>query len=192
MTKLVYGVGINDHKCPASMQGKPTREYNLWNNLLKRCYNFEYQTFYPTYLACLVSENFKSYSYFHTWCQNQIGFGQKGFQLDKDLLLKGNKLYSENTCVFIPNQLNSLLISRKTCRGSLPLGVSYQGGKFKVQCNSESTARHVGYFNTVNEAFQAYKQVKEGYIKRQAEKWKAHIDPRAYGALIAYEISISD
>lgn len=192
MTKLIRGIGINEGKYPTWRAGKILREYHFWQNLIRRCKCPNFQQEFPTYIGCTVSENFKSYSYFYEWCQNQIGFSQEGYHCDKDLLLRGNKVYSENTCVFIPNELNNLLASCKAARGSLPIGVVAVGSRFRVYCHRGSASSHVGYFDTPNEAFTAYKQAKEAHIKLQAEKWKAHIDPRAFAALMAYEVLATD
>ena len=193
MTRLVFGVGINDRKYPAAVKGKILKEYNIWCNLLARCYCPERQKKQPTYVGCSVSEDFKSYSYFYEWCQNQIGNGQEGFHLDKDLLQKGNKIYSESTCLFLPSELNVLLTSNKVLRGDLPIGVStHSGGKFEAFCCTDRSSRYIGLFDTPELAFQAYKQAKEDFIKLQAEKWKNFIDPRAYAALLGYEVSIID
>jgi len=192
MTKLAYGVGVNDGKYPVWLDGRHLKGYNVWRNLLNRCYASKTQGRNPAYLGCQISENFKNYSYFHDWCLTQIGFGQKGFELDKDLLFKGNKLYSEDTCLFLPKELNSLLTSCRAARGNLPVGVSVVRGKFRARCHTDNPPYHIGYFNTVEEAFNAYKQAKEAFIKSQAEKWKALIDPRAFAALMAYEVLISD
>jgi len=192
MTKLVCGVGFNDRKYLMWVNGKPTKEYDLWNSLLKRCYNPKYQQEKPTYVGCSVSENFKSYSYFHEWVQKQIGFGLDNFHLDKDLLLRGNKVYSEDTCLFLPMELNTLFTARRNHRGDFPLGVSILHGKFIAYCSTDKLSRRVGRFDTPELAFQAYKEVKEAFIKRQAEKWKNSIDPRAYEALMRYEVLITD
>lgn len=192
MIKLIYGVGFNTRKYPAKVAGKNTREYNLWRNLLRRCYHPEYQRLQPTYIGCSASDNFKSYAYFYAWVRRQVGFSQLGFQLDKDLLIKGNKLYSESTCLFLPRELNSLLVSSRAVRGDLPIGVSAQGSKFQADCSTDNSSRYAGCFSTPEEAFQAYKQAKEAFIKLQAEKWKAHIDPRAFAALMVYEVQITD
>lgn len=191
-SKLIYGVGLNDRKYPVKVEGKSTKVYNLWLNLLTRCYNSKTHKTSPTYVGCSVSENFKNFTYFYEWCQKQIGFNQEGFQLDKDLILRGNKIYSEDTCLFLPRELNSLLTAHKAARGSFPLGVSLHCGKFKAQCLRHPAPTHIGLFNTPDEAFQAYKQAKETFIKLQAEKWKARIDPRAYAALMAYEVLPTD
>ena len=192
MIKLIYGVGINDGKYPAKVNGKIIKEYKLWLGLLKRCYSPIYHRENPTYISCKASENFKNYSYFYEWAQQQIGFDQENYHLDKDLVLKGNKVYSEKTCLFVPQELNKLLTTSRVLRGSFPIGISDHKGKFLVQCNTALTNRYLGCFNTVEEAFNAYKQAKETYIKTQAEKWKALINPRAFAALMAYEVSISD
>lgn len=192
MKKLVQGVGINDGKYPATIGGKRTKEYALWQNMLDRCYNKTYHTMHPTYLGCNVSDNFKQYSYFHEWCQLQIGFGIADFHLDKDLIYKGNKEYNENNCVFIPLEINSVLTKSNAARGLLPIGVTKNGNNFLARCNIGGTTKTIGTFTTPELAFNAYKTFKESHIKELAEKYKGTIDPRAYQALLNYEVDIND
>ena len=195
----VYSVGILGTKYPSKVNGVLTKEYVLWKGMLKRCYSDAYKKRYPTYEGCRVSENFKSYEYFYEWCHSQIGFDNDGngnpFHLDKDLLIKGNKVYSENTCVFIPSEINSLLIKREALRGEYLIGVywSKTNKAFKARvCKNKGKSEHLGYFKTEIEAFNTYKQAKESFIKEQAEKWKSQIDPRAYEALMNYTVDITD
>ncbi|WP_340574917.1 hypothetical protein, partial [Staphylococcus aureus] len=111
------------------------------------------------------------------------------FELDKDLLIKGNKVYSENTCVFIPFEINTLLIKCTASRGKHLIGVHWDNASraFKAQVNkSKGKREHLGLFKTEIEAFNAYKTAKESFIKEQANKWKSQIDPRAYEALMKY------
>ena len=96
----------------------------LWCSMLKRCYSNAYKKRQPTYEDCEVSNNFKSYEYFYEWCNKQVGFNNKDWQLDKDLLTKGNKVYSENTCIFIPAEINLLLVKREALRVERTLSVS--------------------------------------------------------------------
>lgn len=110
-TPSVHGVGIFGDRYKAYYKdsvGKslPKSEYTTWNNMLSRCYNPKSLEKRKTYEGCIVSENFKHYPYFYDWCNRQIGFGSAGFHLEKDLLLKSNKIYSEDTCVFIPKEVN--------------------------------------------------------------------------------------
>lgn len=102
--KLVHGVGIND--MPGS---RKTKEYELWCAMLRRSYSKKLHQRYPTYIDCKTSSDFLVFSKFHSWCQNQIGFNQNGFDFDKDLLVKGNKEYHPDKCVFIPREINLFL-----------------------------------------------------------------------------------
>ena len=195
----VCGVGILGTKYLSAVNGRTTKEYNLWQSMLKRCYNSTYKKKHPTYEGCEVGDKFKSYEYFYEWCHSQIGFDNDGngnpFQLDKDLLVKGNKVYSENVCVFIPSEINSLLINNTASRGEHLIGVNWCKTKkaFKAQvCKNKGNQEHLGLFKTEIEAFNAYKQAKESFIKEQAEKWKGKIDERAYEALMNYQVEITD
>ena len=195
----VYGVGILGTKYLTTSNGVNTKEYNLWCHMLERCYSDKYQKKYPTYEGCEVSDNFKSFEYFYEWCNNQIGFSDDGdenpFQLDKVLLTKGNKVYSEYTCVFIPHEINLLLTKRTTSRGEYLIGVSWHKTRnaFVARVSkNKGKQEHLGYFKTEIEAFNAYKDAKEAFIKEQANKWKDGIDGGAYEALMNYTVEITD
>ena len=191
----VYGVGIFGTKYPSTINGRNIKEYVLWQRMLERCYSDGFKKKNPTYIDCEVSENFKSYEYFYEWCYKQIGFGVGGFELDKDLLLKGNKVYSENTCIFIPAEINLLLIKRDASRGEHLIGVSWckRDKAFVAQVSrNKGKPERLGYFKTEIEAFNAYKKAKEVFVKEVAEKWKSQIDERAYNALMNYEVEIDD
>ena len=188
----VFGVGIIGAKYPITINGVKTKEYVLWKGMLQRCYS---DTQYPTYEGCKCSENFKSYEYFYEWCNEQIGFSNEGWHLDKDLLVKGNKVYSENTCVFLPQEINSLLIKSTATRGKHLIGVYWSNTNkaFVAQVRKNKGKQEwLGCFNTELEAFNTYKTAKESYIKEQAEKYKSQIDVRAYNALMNYEVNIDD
>ena len=191
----VYGVGMLGTKYPPSISGRNTKEYGLWKSMLERCYSDTYKKQRPTYEGCEVSDKFKSYEYFYEWCHSQVGFGVEGFELDKDLLIKGNKVYSENSCVFIPQEINSLLVKRTASRGEHLIGVhwckTHKAFVAQVRKN-KGKQEYLGYFKTEVEAFNAYKVAKENFIKEQAEKWKGKIDIRAYEALMKYAVGITD
>jgi len=190
--QLVLGVGINDRSLPAKVNGKTTKEYTLWHDMLKRCYSKSFLEKRPTYIGCSVSDNFKYYHLFHAWCQTQIGFNVDSYQLDKDLLIKGNKLYSEDTCVFIPKELNALLTKRTLDRGLLPIGVTKKGKGFVARCKMYGKYKSLGTFDTPELAFEVYKNFKEAHIKTQAELYKNEIDEIAYQAFINYKVEIED
>ena len=191
----VCGVGILGIKYPSRVNGVHTKEYKLWTGMLERCYSTTLRNKYPTYKGCEASENFKSYEYFYEWCQNQIGFGNEGWHLDKDLLIKGNKVYSESACVFLPNEINILLTKRTALRGEHLIGVHWSktNKAFVAKvCKNKGKQEYLGSFATELEAFKAYKQAKESFIKEQANEWKGKIDDRAYKALMSYTVEIDD
>ena len=191
----VCGVGILGTKYSSKVDGVRTKEYGLWVCMLERCYSDSFKKKNPTYEGCEVSDNFKSYEYFYEWCHSQIGFGNEGWQLDKDLLIKGNKLYSEDSCVFIPTDVNLVLTKRTSSRGQHLIGVCWhkKGKAFVAQVNkNKGKPEYLGYFKTELEAFNAYKKAKESFIKEQANKWKSQIDERAYEALMNYTVEITD
>jgi len=198
---LISGIGFNDGKHSMSIGGKVLKEYSLWQDMLLRCTE-KYWEKKPTYVGTTCSENFKSYSYFYEWCQSQVGFKNKeedgvrvSWHLDKDLLSKSNKLYSEDTCVFLPKTINLLLTKRDKSRGKYPLGVSWHSPMKKLRakcCVGGGVQQLIGYYDTPEQAFLAYKTFKETYIKQVAEQYKDVIDPRAYKALLEYEVNIDD
>ena len=184
----IYGVGYYGNALPKRSCPKTERAYNVWIKMISRCYNVESIQF-KDYSDCSVSENFASFEYFSTWYLSQIGSDKNNWQLDKDLLIKGNRLYSEDTCCLVPPEINTLL-TRHTKNSVTCKGVFYNKklGKFSAHL----LGKYIGLFNTELEAFYVYKQAKEAYIKEVANKWKDQIDVRLYNSLINWEISFDD
>ena len=206
--KLVRGIGVKGMDYPVWSNGKEAKEYTLWSSMLTRCTE-KLWVRRPTYTGTTCSENFKHYSFFYEWCQEQVGFKSKDengkrWHLDKDLLVKGNKVYSEDMCVFIPQSMNNLLINCNNYRGECPIGVRKRNSKFLAECGAGKNGRrgldgkwvrgqkHIGCFDTQEEAFRAYKKFKEALIKEVANEYKDKLDPRAYQALLNYTVEITD
>jgi len=199
MSRLVYGVGLNSSEYPATFNNRMLKEYDLWKSMLLRCTE-KYWVKRQSYSGTKCSDNFKNYSFFYEWCNSQVGFKSKDekgnyWQLDKDILVKGNKTYSEDICVFVPSRINNLFIKGDAVRGEYPVGVCLdkRWGRFAAQCNdSRGKQRHLGYFATPEEAFQAYKKFKEWYIKQVAKEYVGQIDPRTYESLMNYKVMLTD
>ena len=199
MVQLVNGIGFNDRKYPCWTDDRRTPEYATWQDMLLRCTE-KYWKKKPTYEGTTCSDNFKVSSYFYEWCHEQTGFGNtdekgKSWHLDKDLLIVGNKLYSENTCVFLPHRINLLLVKSNASRGESPIGVVWnkRDKRFYARCNNGSgKMKNLGCFTNKEDAFQAYKVFKEGFVKQVAEQYKHQLDPRAYQALLNYTVEITD
>ena len=185
------GVGVTGEGC-RNYGSLGKKSFSVWKEMLRRCYDVKFLENNETYIGCSVSEFFRYYDNFHQWCIKQIGFGSKGFELDKDLLSGANKIYSEDTCCFLPKEINSCLRGFKS--KSIKTGVQYHTRDKIYQTKGfvEGEYVHLGSFKTEDEAFLVYKSFKEEYIRSLANKWKDQIDPRVYEALMNWEVSIDD
>ena len=185
---LVYGVGIND-----LLYTRGTPSYLAWTSMLERCYSQRYQGTKSTYCGCSVCDEWLIFSCFKRWFDDSENGYQEGYHLDKDIICKNNKVYSAHTCCLAPSEINSLLTNRKQHRGAYPLGVTkLKNGKYQARIGEKR--KSIGTFNTPEEAFNAYKDVKERYIKSVAEKYfqEGKITKKVYDALMKYEVEITD
>lgn len=184
---LVEGVGIND----CIDVRRRSEVYKHWRSMLVRCYSERHHKQFPIYADCNVCTEWHHLSNFKKWFdENYI----EGYALDKDILIKGNKVYSPDTCCFVPQEINNLLIKSDKARGNLPLGVSKRGNKFYSSVSVNRKRVHLGVFNTPEEAFLAYKKAKEHNVKVLAEKYfkEGRITERVYRALLDYRVEITD
>ena len=196
LAPLVYGkgyLGVGRH-LPSNRV-----VYRAWSRVLERAYSEKWLIAYPCYAGTKVSEEWHNFQNFAEWCEGQKFFNArddkgKRYALDKDILVKGNKTYSPETCCFVPAELNSLLITANKVRDILPVGVSFykKTGKFKASGGFYGKAKHIGYYETPEEAFIAYKKAKESYIKEMANLWEGRIEDKVYEALKEYSVDIYD
>lgn len=178
---------------------KHARLYHIWRSMLERAYKDSRHLKQPTYKGVEVCDEWLNFQNFAKWCEGQNFFNTKDdkgnhYELDKDLLVKGNRIYSPETCCFVPKMINSLLLNSKKSRGTYPIGVSHHkvSNKFSATFSNGDRQIHLGTFNTPEEAFEVYKMAKENYIKRVAESAKLNIDVKVYKALLGYSISEND
>lgn len=179
--RTIYGVGYRGEG-PHKMHGQLT--YSKWHGVLHRCYDEQYNLDHPTYTDAYCNDYWHNYQNFCGWAHKQIGFGVKGFDLDKDLLFKGNKEYGPDTCVFLPQELNKILGNTSSERG-----ISTRpdlNGKWMARYNSIFGEVYLGCHEK-EKALAIYQEHKLKYLKERASAWKDQIDPRAFKALIEYE-----
>ena len=162
--------------------------YKRWFAMMVRCYGDPTGEKFPAYQGCKVSEEFKDYSKFEKWCESQLGASESSWELDKDILSRGSKIYSSETCCFVPQEVNVLVTKRciRSKPSALLSGVSFhkQSGKYRASLDR----KHIGLFNKEWDAFLAYKFAKEDKIRMSAEKWKGIIDDRVYNSLMNWTI----
>jgi len=176
-SKLVQGIGTKGTKHPTWDGKKILKEYAVWGSMLHRCTEKVWAT-HPSYTGTTCSENFKSYTFFYEWCQ----------------LVKSNKIYSEDTCVFVPQEINTLIVRRNNHRGKHRIGVYLDKDvvSYVSQCSLKGKRVYLGRYRTGEDAFRAYKTYKENLIKQVANEYKSQLDPRAYEALINYTVEITE
>ena len=212
----VCGVGMHGIKYPICVNGKKTKEYIAWKDMLYRSCSDKNklpksQIAYINVTCCkewLLFENF--YEWLHSQENFEVWKSNKGFALDKDILVKGNKVYSPETCCLVPERVNALFVraygkDKKTT--GLPIGVKKDNSKYNCakpyyatywskDVVSQNGSHHIflGSAKTPEEAFQIYKQYKEAYIKQvtQEEYDKGTISKKCYEAMMRWEVEIND
>lgn len=179
--------GVGSYK--SWMGGKLTPEYVKWANMLKRCYDPAFIRRNPTYRGCRVHEDWHDFQVFSLWLNDQPLWGREGLDLDKDLLKEGNKIYSEQTCVLIPQRINYLLV-RPTRENGLPVGVHFRGNRYHARCRTGNSGYDaLGAFDTPEEAFAAYKSFKERVIKSVAMEYRGEISEQIFEALMRFNVT---
>ena len=171
---LLCGVGVNDApyvvyqkingkriKCPA---------YQAWKAMLTRCYYVKNQERHPTYKGCSVAKEWLVFSVFLKWYESNY---IEGFDLDKDIKVKGNKVYGPDTCLVLPRCINTLFTNVSTKKDGYPTGVylSEAVGRFAARIRIDGNRKHLGLFDTPELAHESYIKAKNAEIHRKCEQY---------------------
>ena len=164
--------------------------YRTWVSLLRRVYRSPEHV--VAYKDCIICEDWHYLEKFEQWVEQQVY--QESWQLDKDLLVKGNKTYAPEFCVFIPKEINTFLTNRYNHRGEWPVGVTYHTriSKWQATCNRDGKSVYLGVFTSPEEAFSAYKKEKEDFAKVLAGRWKGIVDDKVIEKLMEFEVKDTD
>ena len=170
--KLAYGVGVNDawYKTQPLVEGKKYQcpYYKRWNSMIERGYSHRFKEKHPTYKDVTVCEEWHTFSNFRSWMEKQDWVGK---QLDKDIILPDNKVYSPETCVFVSSKVNKLLTDSGKSRGRYKQGVYLERGRFRSQCNNGTRkSKNLGLFPTEQLAYEAYVNYKYTLILQVASE----------------------
>lgn len=175
MTKnIICGVGINDagYVVKSVIDGKTVecKFYATWRGMIRRCYGSDRLKKFPSYADCSVCDEWLTFSNFKSWMEAQDWGGK---QLDKDIIVAGNKIYSPETCAFVDAATNTFIGASKSSRGAHSLGVSFKKdkGKFAAYCGStnKNKARFIGYFDDPADAHAAWRRKKHELACQLAE-----------------------
>ena len=194
MSKLVYGVGVNDlgyrtnvYEWVTNEKGERVRKlvfrcpyYEAWMNMLERCYSKKYQERNPSYIGTSVCREWLSATAFKKWMEQQ---DWQGKCLDKDIILPGSRLYSPDTCAFVLQATNNF-VARDASRGEWPVGVYLckQTDRYRARCQNPFTGKpeNLRLFSTPGEAHEAWRKYKHELAQLVAA---TESDPRVVEAL---------
>ena len=181
----VYGVGYTGE----GIYSKTTHEliYKMWSRMLERCYSDKWHVKKPSYIECTVHEKWHNLQNFAEWFTKQKYCGV-GYELDKDLLIKGNKVYGSDTCLLIPRKINSTINVANSSNTTGFVGVIRHFGKYQSNITVNGKTRTLGTFNTPEEASAAYVKVKEQYVKDIAISKKEAICKKTFDALMKWSV----
>ena len=175
---------------------RPTKEkkWQLWNNMKTRCYNPNYHQTRPGYADCTICDEWlDDKKRFYGWADRNFYMieGEPTVELDKDILVRGNKLYSPDTCIFVPKRINDLFthVNGYTDNG-LPTGVVYskKTGKYMAVISIDRKRTPLGFFETPEEEFAKYKRHKEAEIIHVADTYKDLIPEQLYRAMVTWDV----
>ena len=155
-----------------------------WENMKQRCYSEKYHKKYPTYKGCYVCDDWLNYDNFKKWFdKNYNSETMKDFVLDKDILVEGNKIYSPETCCFVPQEINNTFKNYKNKKYSI--GIFFKYNKFVVLLNRFKKRNSYGGFYNEYNAKKVYEIALKDYRQELAEKYKNVIDIKVYNKLIS-------
>lgn len=187
----IEGIGfLGEGEFKASNGRESTKVYYAWITMLRRCYSESQQKRQPSYRGCSVSKEWHNFQNFAAWyIPNYV----EGWHMDKDLLIKGNRVYSSDNCCFLPLEINSFLTNRAANRGRCVIGVvPTKAGNFIGNFLAEDGKVRGKTVGTELEAFHLYKESKEKRAKQLANKWGEMLSSSAYNALMNYTVDITD
>lgn len=187
--KSLCGVACIGETKTTYKNGSVKLSYKFWSDMINRCYSKKELDKRPTYKNVFVCKDWLCYKNFEEWFnENYYEIDGETMNLDKDILIKGNKEYSPQYSIFTPQKINNLFIKPSKTRKGL-IGVEKINNKYRtIKVNSN----HSTCFNTELKAFNEYKKLKENYIKQVAEEYKDKIPQKLYEAMYRYEVEITD
>lgn len=187
-SRSMQGVGyVGLGKFSPTKNGIRTLEYSTWKGMFHRSYAAAYHDKKPSYVGCSVHEAWHDFQCFGEWAVHQVGWGEIDFQIDKDLLGGGSKVYGPDTCVMLPRKINMVLQTRSFKDDGLPCGVHWDSER-ELYVGQSKGSKPPKRFASVEQAYVHYKEAKEFRVMELAEIYKGRIDERAYEKLKSFQL----
>lgn len=187
----VHGVGMlgKGNFLSRTKIGGITREYGVWSAMMDRCYGRTDKDTARVYGDCVVSDDWQNFQVFAEWCQTQQELHHKGYALDKDILLKNNRVYGPYFCAFVPAHINSAVTLEKHTNTTGYPGVWVNGsGGFTAEITTNGSVQSLGTFKSAVIAYTVYRAMKEAYVKTLATVYKDGISEKVFEALSNWSV----
>ena len=188
--RSLYGVGfLGEETITHFVNNKCIPSYGAWANMLERCYNEKLRHKHLAYKDCKVCKEWQNYQVFRKWYdENFYDIGEGRMHIDKDILVMGNKIYSPDTCMFVPQRINMIFMKKnRSVDPDLPQGIRRCVGGYMVSYNT----RYLGVHKTLEEALYFYNIEKRSHILKIAEEYKDRIPKKVYRALVNWNVKIA-
>lgn len=173
----------------AYSSAKRSKTYKTWVGVIERCYlvGSDGKHRYPSYADCSVSEEWHNFQNFAEWYEAQEK--GEGWQIDKDILVVGNRIYSKETCCVVPSQINTLTNNNTpTGKSELPVGVATYRGRFQAKMRMRGVKIGLGTFDTKEEAHERYCECKYAHIRDLIENEYAYLREDIKKALLNWRV----
>lgn len=183
----IYGVGYVGQG--EYITSKNYKSYQLWVSMIQRGHSAKFHLKEPTYKDVTVCKEWHNFQNFAKWYEDNYNpKTMKGWDLDKDILSKEFKIYSAQTCCFVPTEINLIFALKYKHNDECPIGIIKTKHSYIVRVNKGDNREYVGSFKTLSEAIIVNKRVKEAYVKEVAQKWKHLISYKVYEILLNHTI----
>lgn len=195
---LGYGMFVpGERRMKEGQMRIPPHLHRHWRHVLERALPNVRDI--PRYEDAEVCEEWYNFQAFGEWAMSQYRHEAKEangrlWAIDKDILIPNNKLYSPDTCVFVPNEINTFF-TNKDIGNTGYKGVNEIRGKratyktgYIARCAINGERKYLGFYNTPEEAYKVYVKAKEISARELAKKWEGEVDPRVIEALNSYRV----
>lgn len=171
--------------------------FRRWKNMINRCYNGAVHERQPGYEKCTVCAEWLNYSNFKLWYDENIAPYKElemNVELDKDILIKGNTVYSPETACLVPKFINDLFIGSVSDQREYPPGVYFDkdNQKYRACMSFMGSNIKLGTFDSPEAAFSRYKEYKEDFIKDIAEQYRGKLPDKVYRAMMERTVEVTD
>ena len=180
-------VGYIGYTKIVDQNGRILKSYECWRCMIMRCYDVSFQRKHPTYKDCKVCQEWLCYANFKEWYnEHHYELEDEKVHLDKDILIDGNKIYSPETCIFVPQTINNLFCKRSN-KDLLPFGIRIKNKKYEAGISVNGEYIYLGSFNSMEEAEECYNKERIKKLKDIADKYKDKIPNILYDRLYNYK-----